>query len=89
MCFVSGVLRQKFRRIVAGHVINPALHWAKEMVVKVRDMDCRVNYQVKNLACNGVVIGIGKCPANGGECLSTEGWVIPLYTNRSIKVKEN
>ena len=46
-----------------------------------------VNYQVKNLACNGVVIG--KCPTNGGEGLITEGWVIPLYTNGSIKVKKN
>jgi hypothetical protein len=53
----------------------------------VKDIDCLVNYQVKNLACNGVVIG--KCPANGGKGLSTEGWVIPLYTNRSVKDKKN
>jgi hypothetical protein len=50
-------------------------------------MDRPVNYQVKNLACNGVVIG--KCPANSGEGLSTKCWVIPLYTNRSVKVKKN
>ncbi len=50
-------------------------------------MNHLVNNQVKNLACNGVVIG--KCPANGGKGLSTEGWVIPLDTNRSVKVKKN
>jgi hypothetical protein len=50
-------------------------------------MDCLVNYQVKSLACNGVVIG--KCPVYGGEGLGTEGWVITLYTNRSVKVKKN
>jgi hypothetical protein len=57
------------------------------MVVKVRDMDCLVNNQVKNLACKGVIIG--KCPANGGKGLSTKGWVIPLDTNRLVKVKKN
>ncbi len=53
----------------------------------MKDMNHLVNNQVKNLACNGVVIG--KCPANGGDGLSTKGWVIPLYTNRSVKVKKN
>ena len=50
-------------------------------------MDHLIDYQVKNLACNGVVMGT--CPANGGEGLGTEGWVITLYTNRSVKVKKN
>jgi hypothetical protein len=50
-------------------------------------MDCLVDYQVKSLTCNGVVIG--KCPANGGEGLGTKGRVIALYTNRSVKVKIN
>ena len=50
-------------------------------------MNCLINNQVKNLACNGVVIG--KCPANGGKGLSTEGWVIPLYTNMLVKVKKD
>jgi hypothetical protein len=50
-------------------------------------MDRLVDYQVKSLARNGVVLG--KCPANGGEGLGTEGRVITLYTNRSVKVKKN
>ena len=82
MRFVSGVACQKFRRIGDGHVINLTLHWAKEMVVEVRDMDCLVNYQAKNLACYGVVIG--KCLANGGEGLGTKGWVIPLPVHKQV-----
>ena len=50
-------------------------------------MDRLVDYQVKGLARNGVIVG--KCPANGGKGLGTEGRVITLYTNRSIKVKKN
>jgi hypothetical protein len=57
------------------------------MVIKVRDMDCLVDNQVKSLACKVVVIG--KCPANGGKGLSAKGWVIPLDTNRPVKVKKN
>ena len=57
------------------------------MVVKVRDMDCLVDNQVKSLPCNGVIIG--KCPANGGKGLGTKGWVIPLDTNRLVKIKKN
>jgi hypothetical protein len=50
-------------------------------------MDRLVDYQVKSLACNGVVIG--KCPANGGKGLGTKGQIITLYTNRSVKIKKN
>ncbi len=50
-------------------------------------MDHLVDHQVKSLARDGVVIG--KCPANGGEGLGTEGRVITLYTNRSVEVKKN
>ncbi len=50
-------------------------------------MDRLVDYQVKSLTRNGVVIG--KCPANGGKGIGTEARVITLYTNRSVKVKKN
>ncbi len=50
-------------------------------------MDCLVDYQVKCLARNRVVIG--ECPANGGEGLGTKGRVITLYANRSVKVKKD
>ena len=38
MRVVSGVVCQKFRRLIDGHVINSTLHWAKEVVVKMFDM---------------------------------------------------
>jgi hypothetical protein len=50
-------------------------------------MDRLVDYQVKGLTHNGVIVG--KCLANGGKGLGTEGWVITLYTNRLVKVKKN
>ena len=50
-------------------------------------MDRLVYHQVKRLARMGVVIG--KCPANGGKGLGTEGGVITLYTNRLVKVKKD
>ena len=50
-------------------------------------MNCLVDYQVKGLARNGVIVG--KCPANGGKGLGTEGGVISLDTNRLVEVKDN
>ncbi len=50
-------------------------------------MDHLVDYQVKGLARNGVIVG--KCPANGGKGLGTEGWVVTLDTNRLVKVKKD
>jgi hypothetical protein len=50
-------------------------------------MDHLVDYQVKGLARNGVIVG--KCPTNSGKGLGTEGRVITLYTNRSVKVMKN
>jgi hypothetical protein len=57
MRVVSGVVRQKFRRLVDGHVINSTLHWAKEMVVKMRDMYSLVDHNVIYLAGQRVIIG--------------------------------
>jgi hypothetical protein len=50
-------------------------------------MDRLVDYQVMSLASNGVIVG--KCPANGGKGLGTEGRVVTMYTNRSVKVKKD
>ncbi len=50
-------------------------------------MDHLVDYQVKILARNGVIVG--KCPANGGRGLGTEGWAVALYTNRLVKVEKD
>ncbi len=51
------------------------------------DMDRLVDHQVKSLARNRVIVG--KCPANGGKGLGTEGRVITLDANRSVKVKKD
>jgi hypothetical protein len=50
-------------------------------------MDRLVDYQVKGLARNRVIIG--ECFANGGKGLGTEGRVITLYTNRLVKIKKD
>ena len=87
MRVVSGVVRQKFRRLIDGHVINSTLHWAKEMVVKMWDMYGLVDHNVIYLAGQRVIIG--KRTTNGGISFSAEGGVIPFDNNRLVTVKEN
>jgi len=87
MRVVSRVVRQKFRRLVDGHVINLTLHWAKEVVVKVRYMDSLVNHNVIYLAGQRVIIG--KCTTNGSIGLSAKGGVIPFNINSSFMIKQN
>ncbi len=87
MRVVSGVVRQKFRRLVDGHVINLALHWAKEMVVKVGYMNSLVNHNVINLTGQRVIIG--KRTTNGRIGLSTKGGVISFDNNRLVIIKQN
>ena len=45
MSVVSGVQCQKFRNIVHDHVINTALHRAKQVMIKVWHTYCLVEYQ--------------------------------------------
>ncbi len=85
MRVVSGVVHQKFRHLVDGHVINLTLHWAKEMVVKMRDMYGLVDHNVIYLAGQRVIIG--KRTTNGGIGFSAEGGVIPFNNNRLVVVK--
>ena len=87
MRVVSGVVRQKFRRLVDGHVINSTLHWAKEMMVKMWNMDGLVNHDVIYLAGQRVIRG--KHTNNSGIGFSAEGGVIPFDDNRLIIVKQN
>ncbi len=84
MRVVSGVVRQKFRRLVDSHIINSTLHWAKEMVW---DMYGLVDHNVIYLAGQGVIIG--KRTANGGISFSAERGVIPFDNNRSVVVKKD
>ena len=43
MRVVSGAAHQ-FRLVVNSHVINLTLHWAKEMMVKMRDINGLVDH---------------------------------------------
>ncbi len=63
------------------------MHWAKEVVVKVWDIYCLVNYHVIDLASQRVILG--KRTTNGGISFSAEGGVIPFDNNRSVTVKKN
>jgi hypothetical protein len=87
MRVVSGVMRQEFSRLVDGHVINLALHWAKEMVVKMWDVNGLVNHDVIYFAGQRVIIG--KRTTNGGIGLSAEGGVIPFDNNRSVIIEQD
>jgi hypothetical protein len=86
-CVVSGVVRQKFRRLVDGHVINLTLHRAKAMVVKMWDMYGLVDHNVIFIAGQRVIIG--KRTTNSGISFSAEGGVIPFDNNRSVIVNKN
>ncbi len=87
MHVVSGVVRQKFRRLFDSHVINSTLHWAKEMVVKMWNVNGLVNHNMIYVAGQRVIIG--KRTTNGGIGLSAEGRVIPFNNNRSVIVEKN
>ena len=87
MRVVSGVVRQKFRRLIDSHVINSTLHWAKGMVVKMWNVNGLVNHNMIYFAGQRVIIG--KRTANGGIRLSSEGGVIPFENNGSVIIEQN
>ncbi len=87
MRVVSGVMCQKFRRLVDSHVINSTLHWAKAMVVKMWNVDGLVNHDVIYFAGQRVIIG--KRTTNGGKGLSAKGGVIPFDNKRSVVIEQN
>ena len=55
MRIFSGVTCQKFRDIVHGHVIPTTLHWAKEVMVKIRHADRLMKHQVIDIAVRRMV----------------------------------
>jgi hypothetical protein len=57
MRLVSGVSCKKFWQVVNNHVIHTTLHWAKKVIVKVWDVDGRVDDQVERPPSLRVVIG--------------------------------
>ena len=84
MRFVSGVNIQKLGRFIDGHVINSALHQAKEMVVEVWYKYRLVYHQMKYFTCSRIVKG-----NNAANCLiglGTKGRVISHGLYRSIIV---
>ncbi len=86
MHVVSGVRRQKIS-VINNHVINLTLHRAKEMMVKMWDMDGLVDHEVIYLA--GCRVIISKASANSSMGLSAEGRIITLDNNGSFIVKKN
>jgi hypothetical protein len=44
MRMFSEVVRQKIWRLINGHVINSTLHWAEEMVIKMRNVDGLIHH---------------------------------------------
>jgi len=87
MRFVSRVGDQKFWSLTNSHVINTALHWAEQVMVKVGNMDGLVDHQVKNLA--GLRVIVRDHAADGVVCLGTEGSVITLDLDGSIIIIDN
>jgi hypothetical protein len=57
MRLVSGVSYQKFWQVINGLVIHTTLHWAKKVMVKVRDVDGLVDNQVERPPGLWVIIG--------------------------------
>jgi hypothetical protein len=84
MRFVSGVSGQKFWHIVNSHVINTALHWAKQVMVQMGNMDGLVNDQVINFARHRVVVSDD--PANRLILSRAKGWVIARYRDWTVMV---
>ena len=87
MRFVSRVGDQKFWCLTNSHVINTALHWAEQVMVKVGNMDGLVNHQVKNLASLRMVVSYHT--ADGVIRLGTEGSIITLHLDGSIVIMDN
>jgi len=87
MRLVSGFDRQKFWRLVNDHVIHAALHRAKQVMVKVRDVDSLVDHQVERPP--GLWVSVSYHSANGLISSGAEGFIIPQNGNWSIIVEGN
>ena len=66
---------KEFWKVINGHVIHPTLHWAKKMMVKVRDVNCLVDHQVIALPSVRVVIS-DNTRHNLVDHWSSQRWVI-------------
>ncbi len=84
---VSGVVHQKFGFIIDGHIIYSTLHWAKEMTVKMWDVNGLSDHKLIHFV--GLQGMISKAPTKSGVDLSIEGWVVTFDNNRSVIIMEN
>jgi hypothetical protein len=57
MRLVSGVSCQEFGQVVNGQVIHTTLHWAKNVMVKILDVDGLVDNQGEHPPGLWVIIG--------------------------------
>ena len=69
------------------HVILTALHWATQMMVKVRHADCLVKDPVVYIIIEGVIKG--QNTADCVICLGAMGGIIPNNLHRSVVVLYN
>jgi len=84
MHFVSGVGYHELWGLANSHVIHTALHWAKQVMVKVGYMDCLMQYQQQNLS--GLRMIIRQCTANGVISLRPKRPIITLNLYRSVVI---
>ncbi len=82
MLVVSGKRIQKNWDIIDPHVINVALHGAKQVMVELWHVDCLRKNKVIYLPISWMV----KCKdaTDCFECLQTLLWVIPKNFHRSV-----
>ena len=84
MRLVSGVRCQKFWQVVNDHVIHATLHRAKQVMVKVWNVDCLMNDKVERPPRLRVIIGNHATHSGIGLC--AEGLIIAHYVHRSLVV---
>ncbi len=87
MCLVSGVRCQKLWQVVNDHVIHATLHRAKQVVVKVWNVDCLMNDQVECPPRSRVIISNHATHSGIGLC--AEGLIIAHHVHRSLIVQND
>ncbi len=87
MHLVSGVSCQKFGKVFNGHVIHTTLHWAKEVMVKVWDVDGLVDNQVEHPPSLWVIIGIHT--THSLISFTSKELIIAHYGDRLVEVQND
>jgi hypothetical protein len=87
MRLVSRLWGQELRHLINNYVIHATLHRAKQVMVKVWDVDGLVNHQVERPP--GQWISVGHHTTHGLINTCSEGFVIAYYGDWSVEVKSN